>query len=169
MPPCVKNLITVYQLINRCAPPSEYHRGVWSRRARLWSVSGILPTAIPLEGNQKRRLYSQNIVFLAGVLFRISDLEISTDFLSELAFILYEAEKGRTNFGRMWRRVKQGKSSHQAYISASHPRDTPFISVSLSESGIAELDLADDDAPAVVLNLTKVFEELSAAAAEEGS
>jgi hypothetical protein len=65
--------------------------------------------------------------------------------------------------------MKRGAIPGHAYISVSWPRAAhPDIWVSLNEH-LWRLEIAADDGPAIILNLTKVVEELSAAAVEEGA
>jgi hypothetical protein len=163
--PAMPNLITVSELVDRAAPPTDDHRILWLRRARLWSVSGILPVAAPQATVRKHRAYSEDAIFLAAVLFRIADLGITTRILQMISATLQEADKRSSAFARLWRRSRRGEV---AYISVYLSRDIyPEIWVQFSETGLSGLDL-DDDGPAIVLNLEKVFEELSAAAAGGG-
>jgi hypothetical protein len=164
------NLITVSELVHRAAPPTEDHRALWLRRARLWSVANILPMAAPQGGTRKHRSYSENTIFLAAILFRISDFGITTDILREISAILQSADRGRSRFDRSWRQMKQGTSLFEGnVISITLPRPGRSLWITLTEYGFEGLELPDDDAPGIVLNLTKVQEELSAVTAEEGS
>jgi hypothetical protein len=108
--PAMPNLITVSELVDRAAPPSEDHRAIWLRRARLWSIAKILPAATPQGGTRKHRAYSENVVFLAAVLFRISDFGITTEIPRELSNILQISDQGRSAFSRIWRHAKRGVS-----------------------------------------------------------
>ena len=174
------NLITVSELVDRAAPPTEDHRAVWLRRARLWSVGDILPTATPQGGTRKHRVYRESTVFLAAVLFRISDFGVTTDILRHISVLLKDADQGRAAFDRSWRRVKRGIPIRHAvrdgfvhivsgaYISVTLPRPgRPHVRIGLTEKGPETIDLPDDDAPAIVLNLTSLWEELSGTTAEE--
>jgi hypothetical protein len=164
------NLITVSELVHRAAPPTEDHRALWLRRARLWSVGNILPMAAPQGGTRKHRSYSENTIFLAAILFRISDLGITAEILREISAILQSADNGRSRFDRSWRRMKQGTSLIDGdFISITLPRPGRSLWIILTEHGHEALELPDDDAPGIVLNLTKVREELSAVTAGDAS
>ena len=173
------HLITVSELVDRAAPPTEDHRSVWLRRARLWSVGDILPTAAPQGGTRKHRAYSESTVFLAGILFRISDFGVTTEILRELSLILKDADQGKTAFDRAWRRVKRGVPTRYgvkdgfveivggAYISVKLPRMNEPFQVFLSDKGPSKQLIPKDDAPAIILNLTKLWEELSERTADK--
>jgi hypothetical protein len=162
--PIMANLITVSDLVHRAAPPTEEHRALWLRRARLWSISNILPMAAPQGGTRRHRSYSENTIFLAAILFRISDFGITTDILRRISAILQNADNGRSRFDRLWRRIKQETSLiNEDFIAIILPR--PGRSWWVTLSGEAPIKLPDDDAPGIVLNLTKVREELSAVTA----
>jgi hypothetical protein len=174
------NLITVSELVDRAAPPTEGHRTVWLRRARLWSVGDILPTATPQGGTRKHRVYSESTVFLAAVLFRISDFGVTTDILRDISDCLQNADQGRAGFSRAWHRIKRGIPikygvrdgsiyiGSGAYILITLPRPgRPRMQYALTDRGPEGVPLPQDDAPAIVLNLTRLWEELSGTTAEE--
>ena len=166
------HLITVSELVDRAAPPTEDHRSVWLRRARLWSVGDILPTATPQGGARKHRVYRESTVFLAAILFRISDLGVTTEILRALSQILIDADQGRAAFNRAWRRIKRGIPARYgindgfveivggAYISVKLPRMHEPFQVFLSDKGPSKQLIPKDDAPAIILNLTKLWEDL---------
>jgi hypothetical protein len=130
---------------------------------RFWP-DAILPAAPTQREAGKRRLYQEDVVFLAAVLLRISDLVPTTELLEGVAGPLLEADQGKTPFDRMWRRIKGGRAAAPAYLCAALPsaaRDAVF----LIERGLANFN--PSNAPVVVLNLTTVLEELSAVVADE--
>jgi hypothetical protein len=167
------HLITVSELVDRAAPPTEDHRSVWLRRARLWSVRDILPTAAPQGGTRKHRAYSESTVFLAAILFRISDLGVTTEILRELSLILKDLGQGKSASDREWRRIKRGVPTRYgardgfveivggAYISIKLPRKGEPFQVAFTDKGPSKQLIPEDDAPAIILNLTKIWEELS--------
>jgi hypothetical protein len=173
------HLITVSELVDRAAPPTEDHRSVWLRRARLWSVGDILPTATPQGGARKHRVYRESTVFLAAILFRISDFGVTTEILRELSLILNDADQGRAAFNRAWRRIKRGIPTRYglkdgfveivggAYISVKLPRIGEPFQVRLTDKGPIEQLIPRDDAPAIIMNLTKLWEELSERTADK--
>jgi hypothetical protein len=174
--PTVANLITVSQLVHRAAPPTEDHRALWLRRARLWSVEDIqgrmtiLPVAVPQAGSRKHRSYSEGAIFLAAVLFRISDFGITTDILRQISASLQGADNYNSAFSRMWRRIKRRQYvNEEAFISVRLSRLGGWPLITLGLQDYMASNLADDDAPAIILNLTRVGEELSAVTTEEAS
>jgi hypothetical protein len=70
-------MLTVSELVERCAPPSENHRRLWLRRARVWARDGTLPTLNYPVGRGRHRQFDDDAVTLARVLFRLSDLGIA--------------------------------------------------------------------------------------------
>jgi hypothetical protein len=177
--PAMAHLITVSELVDRAAPPTEDHRSVWLRRARLWSVGDILPTATPQGGARKHRVYRESTVFLAAILFRISDFGVTTEILRELSLILKDAGQGKTASDRAWRRIKRGVPTRYrardgfieivggAYISVKLPRKGEPIQVGFTDKGLSTHLIPKDDAPAIILNLAKLWEELSERTADK--
>src|SRR5690349_4461544 len=110
-------LLSVAQLVDRTAPPTENQVALWQRRVRLWSDAGILTTVGPHEGTGKHRRYSDSVVYLAAVLLRISDFVTETSTLKRIAISIQASLKGR-NFSRMWRDAINGKRG-TCYISFS--------------------------------------------------
>jgi hypothetical protein len=167
------HLITVSELVDRAAPPTVDHRSVWLRRARLWSVGDILPTATPQGGARKHRVYRESTVFLAAILFRISDFGVTTEILRELSIILKNVGQGKGASDRAWRRITRGVPIRYgardgfieiiggAYISVKLPRKGEPFQVAFTDKGPTRQLIPTDDAPAIILNLSKLWEELS--------
>jgi hypothetical protein len=162
-PGMAMSLLSVAQLVDRTAPPTEYHRSLWLRRAQHWSGLGILPTARPQDGSRKRRLYREETVYLAAVLLRLSGFGIETSILEWISTHLQQISRGRGRFARFWRDAIQGN------------RQIAYISISLSFEGQSfhyyngltdAVTPALRDEPAIFLNLAGVFEEVRHAAEE---
>jgi hypothetical protein len=164
----VAKLITVSELVDRAAPPSEDRRRVWLRRARLWSVANILPTATAQGAARRHRLYSENTIFLAAILFRISDLGATTDILHAVSEDIQWVDKHKGRPGKVWRLIKRRIIKREGYLRIRYNyKGRPEILNDIDEHGLSHLGMYDDT-PAIFLNLTAVLEELSAVAGEEG-
>jgi hypothetical protein len=139
---------------------------VWLRRARLWSVANILPTATAQGASRKHRLYSENVIFLTAILFRISDLCTSTDILRNLSENIQWVDKSKGRIGKMWRRIKGGNTEGDSYLLIRYNyTDQLDVLIDVNERNLS----GSEGRPAIYLNLTAVLEELSAVADEEGS
>jgi hypothetical protein len=157
-------LLNVAKLVDRAAPPSEDRRAKWLRRCQLWSVAGILPTAVsqPASEGRRRRLYRTETIWLAAVLLRLSDLGLETSLIEIISSVIQEQTRSRRQrFGRFWHETIEG-SRATAYILFSL-KDKANIYYNEGGEG---LDIFGDlcDAPTVVLNLATVFEEVRSAA-----
>src|SRR5947209_2688047 len=111
-------LLSVGQLVDRTAPPTEVQVALWQRRVRLWTDAGILPTVGPHDGTRRHRRYSDSVVYLAAVLLRISDFVTETSILRRLSVSIQDWSKSRGKFARLWRDAIKGSRS-TCYISFS--------------------------------------------------
>ncbi len=153
-----QRLITVSELIERCAPPSEKHRALWLRRAREWSGAGILPTAKrQRQGSGRHRLYDFDTLYLAAVLFRISDLGIPIGVLGSISALIQPPHrtKERREFAEFWRQARDPTSDHVYLGVAPVPGETDAVSYEIGFSSIQFLDGAW-----AAINLTVTFQQL---------
>jgi hypothetical protein len=160
-------LLYVADFVDRCAPPTEYHKPTWIRRCQLWPDAGILPTPTPQpnRNGRKRRLYREDTVPLAAVLLRLSDLGIETGFLKWISTNLQNNTKGRGRFARFWQDALKGHRS-TSYISFSIKDGNYSYSYDDKEFGLGAWTPTLVDQPAIFLNLAAVFVEVRHAAEE---
>jgi len=160
-------LLYVAEFVDRCAPPTEYHKPTWIRRCQLWPDAGILPmpTPQPSRSGRKRRVYREEMVPLAAVLLRLSDLAIETRFLKWISTSLQNNTKGRGRFARFWNAALKGDRS-TAYISFYLHDGNYSFRYDEKEFGLVAFTSAFADQPEIFLNLAAVFVEVRHAAEE---
>jgi hypothetical protein len=162
-------LITILELVRRCSPFNEERLALWVRRARHWATLGMLPVAMPGQGERSRRLYDPDTVYLLSALLRISDFGVETSILAIVSSFIQTNIKGRGGFARFWREAKRkGGSAFEQYIVIRLPPETyplPRITWYHQTSGAVKLTIDLD--PAIFLNLTRVFEEVRITATDE--
>jgi hypothetical protein len=145
-------LLSLANLVDRTAPPSEEHRARWRRRCQLWSEAGILPLVArqTKDDGRKRRLYRDDTIWLAAVLLRVSDFIVDTNVLAELSRDIQRVSKGRSAVSRLWQDVILGNRSAYMFFSVeeAHIRLSPTLDQFAS--------LLYDEA-AIILDLTEVF------------
>jgi DNA-binding transcriptional MerR regulator len=152
------------ELVRRCVAPTEEQDALWLRRVRHWANLGILPST--QRGAGKHRFFRENTAFLASVLLRFSDLGATTEILRELSMSLQRADRGRSAFARLWRQTKEGDVAAPIHLWVFQPVERhPEIDVRLSEGLLLNPALLEAQ-PAIILNLSKVFAEVRAAAEE---
>jgi hypothetical protein len=164
-----QELLTIKQLVRRCAPPNEHRVGLWERRLRHWAVQGILPVAQPGRGSRNARMFGAKAVYLAAVLLRISDFGLETNILAEVSSYIQTNSLGRGNFARFWQRAFRSDGDTQEYLFIYLPPETyPQPSIDFYGQVIAGGIMIPDIglAPALLLDLRQVSRELRALEAE---
>jgi hypothetical protein len=161
-------LLSVSQLVERTAPPTEDHIALWQRRVRLWSDAGILPTAGPDHGGgtRKRWRYRESTIHLAAVLLRLSDFGVETSIIDRISKAIQRNSKGRGAFSRFWRDAIAG-NRNTSYVMFTLDEESLFL---FDEHGYGLGTFTLHEEPGLFLNLSGVFEEVRAAETpEEGS
>jgi hypothetical protein len=114
-----RRLLTVSELVDVCFPPTEAHRGLWLRRAREWSTAGVLPPSEHHhQGSGRHRLYDFDSVYLAAVLFHVSDLGVPVGVLARISRLIRAPRRTpwEQDFIKFWRAVKTQKNKEHAYL-----------------------------------------------------
>src|SRR5262249_22618152 len=108
-------LLTIKQLVRRCAPPNEQRVDPWARRLRHWAVQGMLPVAQPGRGSRNARVFSPDAVYLAATLLRIADFGFETNILASISNFIQNNTSGNGRFARLWRRAAKPDGVTQEY------------------------------------------------------
>ena len=163
---------TVVELVRRCSPPQGEERfALWLRRVRHWTALGILPLANLTRGRRNSRVYDLDALHIAALLLRISDFGIETNILESISSFIQNNMFGRGRFARFWRGAQQYEVSTQNILLITLPPETyPIPAISWYEGITDEVEVILDIGlePAIALNVSRVFQELRAAEAEEG-
>jgi hypothetical protein len=116
-------------------------------------------------GSRNSRLYDAETIYLAAVLFRISDLGIDAAVIKEISAFLQSNSHGQGGFARFWRDAKKPIKVPDAYLQIylSYYRQ-PIFKWNDPRKKFSCVDLLpDDEAPAIILNLRVIFEEVEEA------
>lgn len=165
-----QELLTIKQLVRRCAPPNEQRVGLWERRLRHWAVQGILPVAQPSRGSRNARMFGAEAVHLAAVLLRISDFGLETNILAEVSSYIQTNSLGSGKFARFWKRAFRPDINTQEYLFIYIPPET-YPQPNIGWYGQVRHSVIIPDiglAPALLLDLRQVSRELRSLEVEEG-
>lgn len=157
-------LVTVSELVEICAPPSDAHRALWLRRARDWSAAGVLPpTRRHHEGTGRHRLYDFDLVYLATVLFRMSDLGVPVGVLAQISRLIRAPRrtKAEIEFKKFWKDAIQekGATSSEAYLAVA-PVPNKESESAYYRTGRGSISFNNDGAWAVI-NISIIFRKLA--------
>jgi DNA-binding transcriptional MerR regulator len=165
--------LTVSELVDRCSPVGveagldEERRRIWLRRARHWTAMGILPSApASRDGTGHHRRYEEKVVYIAAVLFRISDLGVSVSVMRDVARDLQRLESGLNLSGddlklrKFWQQAIAGRPPGNYYLVMWITYEG-FVYVEgigpKQDLSTLETRIDPQDAPVVVLSLTNIF------------
>lgn len=169
--PTMGRYLTVSELVDKCDPSptgggdysalTEERRRVWLRRIRHWSTMDILPPApASRDGTGHHRRYDDEDVYIAAVLLRVADLGISIAITRDIATVLRQpGSADGDNFAECWRQAKAGKPHIYLVIWIASDGWVFVEGVSPEQGGLGAVDLLldPDDAPTVILSLSKIF------------
>jgi hypothetical protein len=158
-----QQLLTVSQVVDRCAPLDDEMRTTWLRRLRDWSNIGVLDiSGRHREGTGRHRLYSTDAVYVAAVLLRMADLGVPVGTLNRIARLIQHPHrtKPEQDFHHFWAETQKSDAAQgvAAYL-AIRPEPRPGIRA-FYKHGWGPIAI-DDDAAWVTVNLTTVFSRLN--------
>ena len=152
-----RRLVTVSELVEICSPPSDDHRALWLRRAREWSAAGVLPPSQRhQQGSGRHRLYDFNSIYLAAVLFRMSDLGVPVGVLAQISRLIRSPNRTRAerDFRKFWRGAAD-LTEPNAYLAIS---PVPGDEAAYYQQSYGSMKLAEG--AWAVINLSVTFAQL---------
>jgi hypothetical protein len=127
----------------------------------------ILPSApASRDGTGHHRRYEEKVVYIAAVLFRISDLGVSVSVTREVARALQGLESGPNlseddpKLRKFWQQAIAGRPLGNYYLTMWITHEGyVYVEGIGPKRDLSALDMLSDlaDAPVVVLSLTNVF------------
>jgi DNA-binding transcriptional MerR regulator len=156
-----QQLLTVSEVVDCCAPPSDELRTTWLRRLRDWSNIGLLHISGRYrEGAGRHRLYSPDAVYVAAVMLRLADLGVPVGTLIPVAEIIQRPSRARRkqDFRNFWAEAKQlGAASDEAFLAI---RPEPRSDGTFYEFGWGAVAAINSGDAWAIISLTAVFSRL---------
>ena len=156
------DMLTIADLVDCAAPPSEAIRTAWLRRARYYAQNGLLNTGGPLHaGRGRHRRFSEETAYLAALLFRLGSAGLPLPVLDAVAQTVktHLKDPASSPFRDAWEAAKDGQDGHIGLM-FSDPEATSdsvptFVQLHIL-GGDVDLKLTGP-APLHIVNLGPVF------------